>query len=69
MKTTIKGITVEMEQYDDSSNCYLSYKNYSCSLALAEDLGGIEDSDTGEVYRIPHTTMKQITTWANAHGY
>lgn len=69
MKTTINGITVEIEQYDDSSNCYLTYKNFSSSLALVEDFGGIEDSDTGEVFQITPATLERITTWAYANGY
>ena len=69
MKTTINGITVEIEQYDDSSNCFLSYKNYDSSLALAEDLGGLEDSDTGEIYPIDPATLEKISTWAYANGY
>ena len=69
MKTTINEITAEIEQYDDSSNCYLTYKNYSCSLALAEDLGGIEDPDTGRVYNLTPATLEKITAWAYANGY
>ena len=69
MKTTINGITVEIEQYDDSSNCFLSYKNYDSSLALAEDLGGFEDSDTGEICPINPATLEKISAWAYANGY
>jgi hypothetical protein len=69
MKTTISGIIVEIEQYDDSSNCYLSYKKYDSSLALAEDLGGFEDSDTGEIHPIDPATLYKISAWAYANGY
>lgn len=69
MKTTINGITVEIEQYDNTSNCYLSYKQYDSSLALAEDLGGFEDSNTGEIYPINPTTLHKISVWAYANGY
>lgn len=69
MQTTINGITVEIEQYDDSSNCYLSYKNYDSSLALAELLGGFEDSETGEIYPINPATLHKISVWAYANGY
>ena len=69
MKTTINGITVEIEQYDDTSNCYLSYKNYASSLVIAEEFGGIEDSDTGEVYAINPATLEKISAWAYANGY
>lgn len=69
MKTTINGITVEIEQYDDSSNCFLSYKKYSSSLALAEHLGGIEDGDTGEVHELKPATLSKISAWAYANGY
>jgi hypothetical protein len=69
MRTTINKVYVEIEQYDGTPNCFLSYKNFSSSLALAQDLGGIEDSDTGELYELKPAVLEKITAWAYANGY
>lgn len=72
MKTVIGGLTVEMEEYEDTegSNCFVYKGKHSSSLALLNDLGGFEDEYLGEVVvKVPQSTIKQIEKWAYANGY
>lgn len=78
--TTINGVLVELEFYDDEANsCWLSVETksgrYAGSLGLCESMGGIPyDPGTGpddgpEIYPLPTRVLDQITGWATQHGY
>jgi hypothetical protein len=71
-ETKINGFTVTFMEFDEdtgnTNNCYIERGNYSSSLALAEDKGGIEDGD-GNFLAIPFPLLDKITTWAIAQGY
>jgi len=71
-ETKINGFTVTFMEYDggtgNTNNCYIEKGKYSSSLALAEDMGGIEDGD-GNFLQIPFPTLEKISTWAIAQGY
>ena len=70
--TKINGFTVTFMEFDEdtgnTNNCYIERGNYSSSLALAEDKGGIEDGE-GNFLPIPFPLLDKITSWAIAQGY
>ena len=69
MKTTkIKGYTVEFTMIDDSSNCYIEKGKFLSSLAVAMDLGILEDR-TGKEHKISEDVVDEIYEWALAQGY
>ena len=49
------------------SSCHLTRNGQSCSLALAEDMGGIDGDD--QFIAIPERVIDRITDWAVARGY
>lgn len=71
-ETKINGFTITFMEFDEdtgnTNNCYIERGNYSSSLALAEDKGGIEDGD-GNFLAIPFPLLDKITKWAIAQGY
>lgn len=76
-ETKIKGFEVsldtDMEGAGESSpdritGCWLNIGNYSGSLALALDLGGLEDVD-GNFLPINPSTLTAIEFWAESNGY
>ena len=70
--TKIQGFIVTFMEFDDgtgnSNNCYIERGDFSSSLALADDTGGIEDGN-GDFLPINPITLSKITTWAIAQGY
>jgi hypothetical protein len=68
----INGYTVTFMAFDDdtgnTNNCYIEKGNFSSSLALAEDKGGIEDGE-GRFQELPAPTLDKIMDWAIAQGY
>jgi hypothetical protein len=53
---------------DRISGCWLNIGKYSGSLALALDLGGLEDVD-GNFLPINPSTLTAIEGWAELNGY
>jgi len=72
--TKINGFTITFMAYpsgcaeDDTNNCYIEKNDYSGSLALAENLGGIENID-GNFLPINEPTLNKIISWAQSVGY
>ena len=66
--TKIDGFTVTFMEYDDTNNCYIEKNDYSGSLALAENLGGIENIE-GNFLPINEPTLNKIISWAESVGY
>ena len=66
--TKINGFTITFMQYDDTNNCYIEKDDYSSSLALAEDFGGIENQQ-GNFLPINEPTLSKIISWAQSVGY
>jgi hypothetical protein len=64
----IDGYTVTFMEYDETNNCYIEKGKLSGSLALVENLGGLED-DCGNILEINPSTIEKIQTWADAQGY
>ncbi len=80
--TTINGIEVELELYDERgeqrSDCSLSYKSgrcdWSASLAMAEANGYLDPNHSGEEgdeepYELSSRTLGRILEWAEENGY
>jgi hypothetical protein len=55
-------------EYNDTNNCYIEKDDYSSSLALAEDFGGIENQQ-GNFLPINEPTLNKIILWAQSVGY
>lgn len=53
---------------DRITGCWINIGKYSGSLALALDLGGLEDVD-GNFLEIYPTTLAAIEHWAESNGY
>ena len=69
MKTTkIKGYRVEFSINDDASNCYIEKGKFFSSLAVAMDLGILEDRE-GRELKISECVVDEIYEWALAQGY
>jgi hypothetical protein len=66
-KTIIDGYTVEMMQYDETINCYISKGSYSASLAALQDTGELTN-DSREITVHPQT-VAAIEQWAEDNGY
>lgn len=44
-------------------------KTFVASLALLQDLGHLEHSDSGEDHDVAEETIEAIAAWAEANGY
>ena len=66
--TKINGFTITFMEYDETNNCYIEKNGYSSSLALAENLGGIENQQ-GNFLPINEPTLNKIILWAESVGY
>jgi len=67
-ETKIDGFTVTFMDFGDSTSCHVGSRNFSCSLALMEYLGGFEDN-CGNVIPVNPLTIEKIQTWAESQGY
>lgn len=69
MKTTkIKGYKVEFTTNDDASNCFIEKGKFFSSLAVAMDLGILEDRE-GRTHKISECVVEEIYEWALDQGY
>ena len=66
--TVINNIICELQFMDGCSYCYLIKGEYSASLELANAIGGIENSQGGQL-DIANSTLNQIQRWADSNGY
>ncbi len=73
MSTIISGYLVELDTDNESTQCFVTYRDksgrtYFASLAALMDYGVLEDSQS-RPRRVPASTIDRITEWAVYYGY
>lgn len=52
-----------------TNGCWINKGRFSASLAALEDMGWLEDHNTGETHKVASSIIEAITAWAKSKGY
>lgn len=70
--TTIRGYVVNLDTDHDgvgTTQCDVSRNHFSATLACLQNTGELSSENFCVMHEVPESTIKEIATWADEHGY